>query len=307
MNLIPIILNFEDSIVPLTVGHQVTAGRLAWDAKLLYDRETKRSMMFNPDAEGNPIHSAHVVQVPQKLPQDVTGRYMWERGALVRQTDDDWYNIGQWLHDFTEFDWDNDIIVAWLNANPFDPSGIGGPARAAKWNDQRDPDIGGLALNGIGQVVYAMESNLRGSVHRRSTLYASHEIGHALGEHHSGFDELGYDAPTEEGYLMTLLGYGYNLMAAGLPDSRTGRYVEEEGMFSRLQRDRIASHSVFVDRPDETTAMHASTYDSKEIRLDTQESFAHDIATGIATPELLARMIVGPMQSESGSWEDGAL
>jgi len=299
MRLIPLLLDFNDSPTRLTVAHQVAAGRLAWDVKLLYDRETRRSMQFAETVDGQPNLAATVIKMNQNLPQDAQGDYLWERHGKVNQTDDDWYNISQYLEDTTTFSWENDLIIAWINGNPGDHTGIGGPYRADAWNATRDASKGGVALNGIGQVTSYLGANFGTSWARRMVLYAAHETGHALGERHSGFDENGVESPNAPGYYMNVMGYGYNFLSAGLEDKRTGNYFEEGGLFTKTQRARIEQHSVFVDRPDEATPVDPGKYDGKELRIDSLAALLTVIDNEtIGKEEVIARLNIGPMQSE---------
>ncbi len=295
MKLIPLLLTFNDSPGRLTVGHQVAAGRLAWDVKLLYDRETKLSTQFHESDVNEPNLAAPIVHIPQ----DAQGDYLWERQGRVNQTDDDWYNISQWLHDNTEYSWESDILLVWIAGNPGDHTGIGGPYQALGWNNDRDPEVGGVALNGIGQINAYLGAGFQGEWARRMVLYAAHETGHALGERHSGFDETGADAPNDVGYYMNVMGYGYNFLAAGIEDTRSGKYVEDGGLFTPDQRERISNHSLFVDRPAVPNQMHAGRWDGKELRNDSMHQLLRTIDQAQVTKEeIIARVNIGPMQSE---------
>jgi hypothetical protein len=269
----------------------VAAGRLAWDVKLLYDRETRGSMQFV--GEGQPNLAAQVVDIPQTLPKDAQGDYLWERQGHVNQTDDDWWNISQWLADSTEFDWENDVILAWINGNPGDHTGIGGPYRAAGSNEERDATKGGVALNGLAQVTSYMAAGFRSAWARRMVLYAAHETGHALGETHTNGD------PKDPANYMTVMGYGYNFLSSGLKDVRSGLYVHEEGLFTKEQRARLEGHSIFVDRPLEASPFHPGIYDGKEIRIDSMGQLLEAIVDeNVAKEEKVAMINIGPMQSE---------
>jgi len=314
MRLIPLILDWpgQHGTIPPDGTMKRGAGSLAWSVKLLFDRQTGRSMQFKTMAD-NPVLPpfvqdpnmpdiyANVVDMSgMAYPIDAAGKGLWDRG-LVRQTDDDWWNVGLELNRLG-YDTSKHAYLCWINGNPSDNTGIGGPhwtGSDTRWNEQSDPNLGGYSLNGRKQIDVWVANNGTGREAYRMLLYAAHEHGHALGEQHSGWVAGVYPngRPNEIGFSDTLMGYGYNFIANGQPDIRTMKY--RAGLLLDDQMLRLREHAIFIDPPELATPFDAGLVDSIMLRKDGLVKLFEELSAGkLTAQEAIARINVGPTQIE---------
>jgi hypothetical protein len=157
---------------------------------------------------------------------------------------DVWNTLNQTGHDPK----DNIFFVVLLDSDDDDGSGVGmpyGPRGAIRWDGDADPLAGGLAVVGrrcITRIPSARSITWTREDRRGYMIdidIGCHELGHALGCHHT------YGDPTGNKHL-SIMGYGYQMWL----DGSEGDEWAESRMCTGAELRTWRAHSIMRDLPE---------------------------------------------------------
>lgn len=285
MQLRPLIIDYPDSPVEITQAHRIAAAWITEDVTRIFNRITKRAMQFERD-------EALVLTAHFEIDPIV-------RDIAVRATSDSWWDAWRVLkrNSLSEFD---DVWLVW-HANSYrDQSGIAQPAAPhafdgdgrAEETEPYDPAIGGIATNGFGQLHRAVEAGFEGPSYVYAMLYAAHEVGHAIGRHHTPDPETGLPNPHGENKMRSIMAYGYGVLAEG-------RIVDGVTFNPMLATpEEIVTwrqHAVFQEIPERQTSTEPGWADDLLLlRADDAGAAVAELETGQGR----RRMLTGALRSD---------
>jgi len=159
MKLIPVIIEYTDTPFPVTYGHVLTAARMVQDITRVFNRITKMAMSYERTA-------LHLHAGRPMAPALATG--------AVRNTSDGWWDAREIIR-ANGGDETKDVYCVWHANRLNDATGIAQPAAPHDFDDYipfvgappevADPNIGGIATNGFGQIANAAGSGKIGRAH----------------------------------------------------------------------------------------------------------------------------------------------
>lgn len=287
MQLIPVIIEYPDTPFAVTHIHRIAAGRMVQDVSRVFNRIVKRAMAFTTET----VH----LHCPNPMDPLI-------KNAAVRSSSDGWWDAwGELVR--AGRNPNADVYCVW-HANQWrDVSGIGQPAGEHVFEgevhtvggapDRGDPTVGGIATNGFGQIVNGVTAGWEDEIYRANVLYAAHEVGHALGRHHTPHPSTGLSDPYYNA-MRSIMGYGYSAIASG-------RKVDGQYPNPMLATpDEIVwwrQHAVFGDIPERWDATRPGWADDLIlVRADDQRKLLEELDTGGGR----GRLLVGSMAMEYG-------
>jgi len=285
LQLIPVIIEYQDTPFEVEHAHRFTAGRMVQDIARVFNRITKRSMRYTTD----------VLNLASAVPMDPI-----IKTAGVRNSSDGWWDAWNVIRDHGLHE-SLDVFCVWHANRLNDQTGIAQPAAPHDFDqyipfegaepEVADPEIGGIATNGFGQLVNALGAEFQGEAYRMMVLYAAHEVGHALGRHHTPHPDTGLSDPVFNA-RRSIMGYGYADFASG--KAKGGEYPNP----LLATPDEILTwrrHAIFEDIPERVTSTEPGLADDvifvrREDQLATLDE--------IDTPNGRGRLLLGAMTSE---------
>lgn len=281
MQLIPVIIRYPDTPFSVSKGHEITAGRMVQDVGRVFNRITKRAMDFTTQAV--------VLDATENMEQEL-------RNGSVRNSSAGWWDAWAILR-ANGFDEATDVYCVWHANRLTDVTGIGQPAAPHDFDDYlahegaepeiSDPAIGGIACNGFGQIADALEVRWQGEHYRNLLLYATHEVGHALGRHHTPHPDTGLSDPVYNA-LNSIMGYGYANFAGGYRNPNPMLAVPAEIMTWR-------EHSIFHDIPERWTGKDPGWADDL-VLMRAQDQ--RQLLAELDTPDGRGRLLIGATTAE---------
>lgn len=288
MQLIPVIIQYPNPPFAVTIAHQVTAQRMVQDISRVFNRITKKAMQFSDQTllldSPNPISD------------------LLQNGG-VRNVPGSWADVRAILH-ANGLDERLDVYCVWHANQLNDITGISQPAAPHRYDNYinaagqvevSDPALGGIATNGFGQIANALGSDWEGEHYRNMLLYAAHEVGHALGRHHTPHPDTGLSDPVYNA-LNSIMGYGYANFASG---SKSGTPPQWPNPMLAIPEEIVTwrAHSIFRDVPDRLTATEPGWADDLVlVRRDDQLAMLDELATANGR----GRLLIGSLTAEIG-------
>lgn len=242
MQLVPVIITYDQTPYPITAAHKAAAGRMTQDTSRIFNRITKRSMRYTTDAL--------VLRAPFPLDKALA---LGVRNASTTA----WWDAWRVLRHFG-LDEAADVFNVWhMTTNTLDVSGVGMPASPHQYDGDLDnlapfdPTKGGIAANGGGQLLRAIDTAYGGAAYRYVAYYNAHEVGHSTGRHHTPHRVTGESAPYDQFNMsQSIMAYGYSAFAEG------------RELYGRQPNPMLAtpdeivtwrSHSIYEDMPERMT------------------------------------------------------
>jgi hypothetical protein len=288
MQLVPVIITYPDTPFAVTHGHRFAAGQMVQDVSRVFNRITKKAMRY----------TTQTVQLHSSKPMDPL-----VRTAGVRNTSASWWDAWAVLR-AAGHDERDDVYCVWHANRLTDVTGIAQPAAPHEFDghinelgelEVADPALGGIATNGFGQIANAVASGLEGELYRNNLLYAAHEVGHALGRHHTPNPLTGLSDPVANA-LESIMGYGYANFAGGYKGGSPPRYPNP----MLATPDEIATwrrHAIFEEIPERWTATEPGwVNDLILVRRDDQAKLLDELHTSNGR----GRLLIGSLTAEFG-------
>ena len=208
MQVVPVIITYPDTPFDVPIEASFAAANLVEDMTRVTNRVTKKAMQFT--------RNTLVLKANFNMDPNVK--------LSLRSTSESWWDAWRVLR-ANGLDEGDDIYVVYHANNLRDWSGIGMPAAPHAYDGDLvndvdipwDPDVGGIAVNGYGQLQTAMDTDFSGTEYLKSLMYTIHETWHAMGRHHVPSSTPPY-RPNPYDHVNqweSLMGYAYNAAAAG--------------------------------------------------------------------------------------------